>query len=166
MGFNFRKSFNLGKGFKTTVSKSGVGYSWGTKGFRVTKTAKGDVRNTFSIPGTGISYTQNVKTKKGSLKIIPVILAIIVVAVIFLINNPNIINDALEKFGLKNSITTENPSSSNTSADDIFVYVTASGEKYHLETCRSLKSTKTKISLNNAISQKYEPCSICNPPTK
>ena len=56
MGLRFRKSINLGGGFRVNLSKSGVGYSWGTKGLRVTKTAKGKSRVTASIPGTGISY--------------------------------------------------------------------------------------------------------------
>lgn len=56
MGINFRKSINLGGGFRINLSKSGIGYSWGVKGFRVTKTAKGTTRTTASIPGTGISY--------------------------------------------------------------------------------------------------------------
>ena len=38
MGFNFRKSFKLGPAH-VNVSKSGVGYSIGTKGFRFTKSA-------------------------------------------------------------------------------------------------------------------------------
>lgn len=56
MGFRFRKSINLGGGFKINLSKSGIGYSWGTKGYRVTKTARGTTRRTYSIPGTGISW--------------------------------------------------------------------------------------------------------------
>ncbi len=56
MGFRFRRSINLGGGFRINLSKSGVGYSWGTKGFRVTKTARGTTRRTYSIPGTGISW--------------------------------------------------------------------------------------------------------------
>ena len=56
MGFRYRKSINLGGGFRINLSKSGVGYSWGTKGFRVTRTASGKTRKTYSIPGTGISY--------------------------------------------------------------------------------------------------------------
>lgn len=39
MGFNFRKSFKLGL-VRVNLSKSGVGYSVGTKGFRFTKSAK------------------------------------------------------------------------------------------------------------------------------
>lgn len=64
MGIRFRKSINLGHGLRVNLSKSGVGYSWGTKGFRVTKTAKGTTRKTFSIPGTGISYVDESSSKK------------------------------------------------------------------------------------------------------
>ena len=66
MGFRFRKSINLGGGFRINVSKSGVGYSWGTKGVRFTKTAKGGRRNTVSIPGTGLSYVSEKGRQKSS----------------------------------------------------------------------------------------------------
>ena len=56
MGLRFRKSINLGGGFRINLSKSGIGYSWGVKGFRLTKTSKGTTRRTATIPGTGISY--------------------------------------------------------------------------------------------------------------
>lgn len=55
MGFRFRKSFGKGP-FRVNISKSGVGYSIGSKGFRYTKKAGGGTRTTASIPGTGISY--------------------------------------------------------------------------------------------------------------
>ena len=64
MGLRYRKSINLGGGFKINLSKSGVGYSWGVKGYRVTKTANGRTRTTASIPGTGISYVH--ETGKGN----------------------------------------------------------------------------------------------------
>lgn len=66
MGLRFRKSINLGGGFKINLSKSGIGYSWGVKGFRVTKTAKGINRRTTSIPGTGISHVSENKKKSNS----------------------------------------------------------------------------------------------------
>lgn len=59
MGFRFRKSINLGGGFRINLSKSGVGYSWGTKGLRYTKTARGRNRTTTSLPGTGLSFVQD-----------------------------------------------------------------------------------------------------------
>lgn len=62
MGFRLRKSFNFGP-FRLNLSKSGIGYSVGTKGFRVTKKATGGTRATASIPGTGISYVKESATK-------------------------------------------------------------------------------------------------------
>lgn len=64
MGLRYRKSINLGGGFRINLSKSGVGYSWGVKGYRVTKTANGRVRTTASIPGTGLSYVSERGGKK------------------------------------------------------------------------------------------------------
>ena len=59
MGFRYRKSKNLGKGFRVNMSKSGPGFSWGGKGFRLTRTAKGNIRGTAYIPGTGLSYQKD-----------------------------------------------------------------------------------------------------------
>lgn len=56
MGMRFCKSFGS-KHFRITLSKSGVGYSGGVKGARITRTASGRTRKTASIPGSGISYT-------------------------------------------------------------------------------------------------------------
>lgn len=58
MGVRFRKSIKAGP-VRVNFSKSGVGYSIGGKGFRVTKKANGGVRTTTSIPGTGISYVKD-----------------------------------------------------------------------------------------------------------
>ena len=55
MGIRYRKSIRLGGGFRINLSKSGVGYSWGVPGYRITRTARGTTRRTCSIPGTGIS---------------------------------------------------------------------------------------------------------------
>ncbi len=63
MGFRFRKSINVG-GFRVTVSKSGIGYSFGFPGFRATKTATGRNRTTVSLPGTGISWVTETSGKK------------------------------------------------------------------------------------------------------
>lgn len=59
MGFRARRSIKLAPGVTMTLSKSGVSYSAGTKGYRVTKTVSG-VQRTASIPGTGISHTKSV----------------------------------------------------------------------------------------------------------
>ncbi len=67
MGLRFRKSIGIGKLFRVNFSKSGIGYSFGVPGARISRSAKGDVKTTYSIPGTGISYTPDKpknKTKK------------------------------------------------------------------------------------------------------
>ena len=55
MGFFYRKSVNFGP-FRVNLSKSGVGYSVGGKGFRVGKSARGGSYNSFGVPGTGVGY--------------------------------------------------------------------------------------------------------------
>jgi RNase P subunit RPR2 len=65
VGFRYRKSIKLGGGFRINLSKSGIGYSWGVKGYRITKTAKGTTRYTASIPGTGISWVKETSKKKN-----------------------------------------------------------------------------------------------------
>lgn len=58
MGFRFRKSIG-NKFFRATISKSGISYSAGVPGMRVTKLANGKTRQTSFIPGTGISYVKD-----------------------------------------------------------------------------------------------------------
>lgn len=67
MGFRFRKSAKIGP-FRVTASKSGLSYSVGGKGYRVTKQANGKVRKTYSIPGTGISYSETAGSTKKKQK--------------------------------------------------------------------------------------------------
>ena len=59
MGFRMSKSIKLAPGVRMTVSKRGVGYSAGGKGYRVTKRAGGGLSQTVSLPGTGLSYKQS-----------------------------------------------------------------------------------------------------------
>ncbi|APC82155.1 hypothetical protein NPD12_3738 (plasmid) [Clostridium botulinum] len=63
MGFRFRKSVKIGP-FRINFSKSGVGYSVGSKGYRVTKRADGRIQETYSVPGTGVSYVKTSKEEK------------------------------------------------------------------------------------------------------
>lgn len=65
MGLRFRKSINLGRGVHLNISKSGVGMSFGNKYNRTSISPKGQVRNTTSLPGTGLSYTKQKSLKKG-----------------------------------------------------------------------------------------------------
>lgn len=67
MGFRFRKSIKAGP-VRINLSKSGVGYSIGGKGFRYTKKANGGTRTTYSVPGTGLSYVNESSSKKKTTK--------------------------------------------------------------------------------------------------
>jgi micrococcal nuclease len=48
--------------------------------------------------------------------------------------------------------------------EDITVYVTNSGTKYHREGCSSLSRSKIAVSLEDAAASGYGPCSVCKPP--
>lgn len=61
MGWGFRKSVNLGP-LRVNASKSGLGYSFGGRGFRVGRDAKGRSYTAASIPGTGI-YNRSYRSK-------------------------------------------------------------------------------------------------------
>lgn len=63
MGFSYRKSFKAGP-LRVTASKSGISYSAGVKGLRVTKRADGRVQTTISAPGTGLRYTTSNSGKR------------------------------------------------------------------------------------------------------
>ena len=67
MGFTYRKSLKAGP-FRVTASKSGISYSAGVKGARVTKRANGKVQTTLSAPGTGLRYTTTSGTRKRQAK--------------------------------------------------------------------------------------------------
>lgn len=65
MGFRFRKSIQIVPGVRLNLSRSGVGYSVGGKGMRITKHANGRVSRTLSVPGTGISHQQTLRPAPG-----------------------------------------------------------------------------------------------------
>ncbi len=67
MGLRFHKTIKLGP-ININLSKSGVGFSVGTKGARVGRTAKGNIRTSVGIPGTGISYVKETSGKKKTTK--------------------------------------------------------------------------------------------------
>jgi len=74
--------------------------------------------------------------------------------------------------GTNISVSTEKDSdineadNSNTSStnNETTVFITESGSKYHSDGCGYLGRSKIAISLEDAISEGYEPCSKCNPP--
>lgn len=63
MGFNYRKSINLGKGLRVNLSKSGPSISLGKKGMRFSVNSRGTVRGTAGIPGSGMSYSKQLNLK-------------------------------------------------------------------------------------------------------
>ena len=67
MGFRFRKSIDVLGLFRINFSKSGISFSYGLPGYRVTKMANGKTRKTVSIPGTGISHVTTSGNSKKSL---------------------------------------------------------------------------------------------------
>lgn len=43
------------------------------------------------------------------------------------------------------------------------VYITPSGNKYHLATCRTVKNVSKEITVSEAIKLGLQPCKICKP---
>jgi hypothetical protein len=58
MAWRLRRSRRLPGGFRLNISKSGLGYSWGFRGFRIGRDSRGRIVRTVSIPGTGLSNRQ------------------------------------------------------------------------------------------------------------
>lgn len=50
--------------------------------------------------------------------------------------------------------------------DDVTVYVTRAGKKYHCEDCSYLSDSKIRIGLKGAKQRGYTPCSRCKPPDR
>ena len=65
MGLRFRKSINIGNGFRINFNKKSVGLSVGTKGARYTIYSEGRKTSSIGIPGTGLYWTE---TKTGNNK--------------------------------------------------------------------------------------------------
>jgi len=74
MGFYYRKSVRIGP-FRINASKSGIGYSVGSPGFRTGVSSKGKRYTTFSLPGTGVGYRTS-GSKAGCLVVLVVIAAL------------------------------------------------------------------------------------------
>ncbi|MCA3004621.1 MAG: DUF4236 domain-containing protein [Phycisphaerales bacterium] len=55
MGFYYRRSFSAGP-FRVNLSRSGVGYSVGGRGFRTGISSRGRRYTNLSLPGTGFGY--------------------------------------------------------------------------------------------------------------
>ena len=89
MGFSFRKQIKLGKGINLNLSKSGVGVSFGKKGFRITRQADG--KQYVNIGKGGISYKKSIggksrKSKKSDNNILSYAIAPTMIFIIIAMN--------------------------------------------------------------------------------
>jgi len=57
MGWSYRKSLGAGP-FRLNLSRRGIGYSIGGRGFRLGIRANGRRYTSLSVPGTGLRYTK------------------------------------------------------------------------------------------------------------
>jgi micrococcal nuclease len=64
------------------------------------------------------------------------------------------------------TVSTEPAMSSKTSTqeEDVMVYVTKTGKKYHSADCSYLSKSAVPIKLSDAKAKGYSPCGRCNPP--
>ena len=63
MSWIFRKIFRFGP-FRTTLSKGGVGMSWGIPGFRIGVSPTGRKYLSIGIPGTGLYFLKYLSIKR------------------------------------------------------------------------------------------------------
>ena len=63
MGFRFRKSIKIAPGVRVNLSRRGVSTSIGPRGAKLNVGRQG-VRATVGLPGTGISYSKTIGTRK------------------------------------------------------------------------------------------------------
>lgn len=168
MGFRFRKSFSFGP-FRINFSKSGIGFSVGTKGLRFSKKASGGSQVSASLPGTGLSYVKTLPkdAKKGKNGIWYVVAAVIILISIggFLFSK---FGDKLFAADNTPAATVTEPAGSNQAESGTYILNTGS-EKFHLEGCSSASSISEDKkdtftgSRQELIDQGYEPCGRCDP---
>jgi len=60
--------------------------------------------------------------------------------------------------------TAKDQTAAQTENDQLTVYVTESGARYHLSSCRTLRGNGRPISLADAKRRGYTPCKVCQPP--
>ena len=72
MGSRFRKSIKLAPGVKLNLGKKSAGISVGGKHGGININSKTGVSSRVSVPGTGISYTSNLSSKRKTTASAPV----------------------------------------------------------------------------------------------
>ena len=77
--------------------------------------------------------------------------------------------DSVKEERTETSVEKGTTSSSSTSGSEqkqgYTVYITDTGSKYHRHGCRYLRNSSHAVTLSNAKSLGYTPCSVCNPPS-
>lgn len=88
-------------------------------------------------------------------------IAVVIVCVLLAISVTTdlLFNDGLVLAGTARSVKA---TVSNSTGGNI-VFITKTGKKYHSPFCRYLKDSAIDISIEDAESQGYEPCSRCTP---
>lgn len=81
----------------------------------------------------------------------------------WLINTPEYISSKNAKAIQRYNNYSNNTSSVYSDNTSQTVYITKTGSKYHRSGCRYLRQSKIAIDKSSAISQGYDPCSVCNP---
>ncbi len=74
MGWTYRKSVAFGP-FRVNISKSGIGYSVGGRGFRTGVNSRGRRYTSVGIPGTGLRHYSS--SKQGCLLALAVLAAVL-----------------------------------------------------------------------------------------
>ena len=68
MGFRWIKKISLGGGLRSTISRRGMGWSWGIPGVRFGMSPTGNKYISFGIPGTGFYFVKYFTSKKSVTK--------------------------------------------------------------------------------------------------
>jgi len=182
MGTRYRKSIGIGKIFRINLSRSGVGYSVGTKGARVSRTANGRTRTTISAPGTGLSHVTETSSRRPASKksgCLPPAAAVLFGAVLGLflllflvlaVNRASAKKATEAKAAAQVHVQAADPS---VTADPISteapaptekvsptVYVSSTGKIHNKPDCSGMTSY-TEMTLNDALNAGYDKCQRC-----
>jgi len=76
---------------------------------------------------------------------------------------PEILEGNVENSTERSATGQANRSYINTIEKKVYIASSGRGKKYHRENCRTLRSGKKEIPLNEAIKKGYEPCKVCKP---
>lgn len=180
MGLRFRKSIKVADGVKVNIGTKSAGVSVGGKYGGVSFNTKSGTNVHASAPGTGLSYTKKIGSKKKgkkseASKIGSTILTVVIVifAILFVVyKNWDKVSETL---GLNKQPVVESqaPANGNTAdtgnvsvnTDGVTYVLNTNTKKVHLTTCQYAGDgenfKKTTDSLDSILSNGYEKCKKC-----